>query len=194
VLRVILTTDGEVVTREVPDVGYLHRGLEKIGERVNHAQFMPFTDRLDYLAAMNCNCAWAWAVEKLAKIEVPEPRRIPARHRRELKPDLLAPDRVRGRTPRTWGRPPVLYAIRQREKVKRLFEMICGNRLTYNYARVGASRATRRPGFLEKTKEVPRLLRAEARRVQQSHLLQQDLRPPAGERRRHPREEASPTA
>ena len=72
VLRVILTTDGEVVTRAVPDVGYLHRGLEKIGERVTYAQFMPFTDRLDYLAAMNCNCAWAWAVEKLAKIEVPE--------------------------------------------------------------------------------------------------------------------------
>ena len=53
-------------------MGYLHRGLEKIGERVTYAQYIPFTDRLDYLAAMNCNCAWAWAVEKLAKIEVPE--------------------------------------------------------------------------------------------------------------------------
>src|SRR3989304_3738560 len=61
VLRVILTTDGEVVTRAVPDVGYLHRGLEKIGERVTYAQYMPFTDRLHYPAAGNCKCARAGA-------------------------------------------------------------------------------------------------------------------------------------
>ena len=76
VLRVILRTDGEVVVNARPDVGYLHRALEKIGERVTYGQFMPFTDRLDYLASMNCNAAWAWTVEKLAGIEAPSGRSI----------------------------------------------------------------------------------------------------------------------
>ena len=72
VLRLELTTDGEIVSKARPTLGYLHRGLEKIAERLPWGSFMPFTDRLDYLAGMNCNCAYAWAVEKLAQIEVPE--------------------------------------------------------------------------------------------------------------------------
>ncbi|MDO8945347.1 MAG: hypothetical protein Q7U75_19350, partial [Desulfobacterales bacterium] len=72
VLRLELTTDGEIVSNARPTLGYLHRGMEKIAERNSWAQFMPFTDRIDYLAGMNCNCTYAWAVEKLAKIEIPE--------------------------------------------------------------------------------------------------------------------------
>jgi len=71
-IRFVLTTDGEVINRAVPDIGYLHRGLEKIAEKVSYHSFMPFTDRLDYLASMNCNHGWAKAVETLAKIEVPK--------------------------------------------------------------------------------------------------------------------------
>ena len=153
VLRVILTTDGEVVTRAVPDVGYLHRGLEKIGERVTYAQFMPFTDRLDYLAAMNCNCAWAWTVEKLAKIEVPERAeflRVIVSELNRISSHLIA---FGSYTADMGAFTPFLYAIREREQVNDLFEMLCGNRLTYNYARVGGVSGDAPKGFLEKTKE-----------------------------------------
>jgi NADH:ubiquinone oxidoreductase subunit D len=71
VLRFILRTDGEVIHMCRPDVGYLHRGLEKIAEQLPYAHFMPYTDRLDYLAAMNCNLGYAITVEQAADIEVP---------------------------------------------------------------------------------------------------------------------------
>ena len=153
VLRVLLRTDGEVVVNARPDMGYLHRGLEKIGERVTYAQFMPFTDRLDYLAAMNCNCAWAWAVEKLAGIEAPERAeyiRVIVCELNRISSHLIA---FGSFTADMGAFTPFLYSIRERERVNDLFEMTCGNRLTYNYARVGGVSADLPPGFLEKTKE-----------------------------------------
>jgi len=153
VLRIELTTDGEIVSKARPSLGYLHRGMEKIGERVAWAQFMPFTDRIDYLAGMNCNCAYAWAVEKLAKIEVPERAeyiRVIVCELNRISSHLIG-----------WGSftadmgafTPFLYGIREREHVNDLFEMVCGQRLTYNYARIGGVSADLPPGFLEKTKE-----------------------------------------
>ena len=153
VLRLELTTDGEIVSKARPSLGYLHRGLEKIGERVAWAQFMPFTDRLDYLAGMNCNCAYAWAVEKLAGIEIPERAewiRVLVCELNRISSHLVA-----------WGSfcadmgafTPLLYGIREREWVNDLFEMVCGQRLTYNYARIGGVSHDLPPGFLEKTKE-----------------------------------------
>src|SRR5438874_11842062 len=71
VLRVVLRTDGEMVLEAVPHLGYLHRCKEKIAENLAYYQYIGYTDRLDYLAAMNNNHAWAMAVEKLAGIEVP---------------------------------------------------------------------------------------------------------------------------
>ena len=71
VLRLEVTTDGEVVVAARPDVGYLHRAIEKIAEYIDYRQFMPYTDRVDYLCAMNSNHAYALAVEKLAGIKVP---------------------------------------------------------------------------------------------------------------------------
>jgi NADH-quinone oxidoreductase subunit D len=153
VLRVLLRTDGEVVVNARPDVGYLHRGLEKIGERVTYAQFMPFTDRLDYLAAMNCNCAWAWAVEKLAGIEAPERAeyiRVIVSELNRISSHLIA---FGSFTADMGAFTPFLYSIREREIVNDLFEMVCGNRLTYNYARVGGVSGDLPQGFLEKTKE-----------------------------------------
>ena len=137
VLRVILRTDGEVVVNAKPDVGYLHRALEKIGERVTYAQFMPFTDRLDYLAAMNCNAAWAWTVEKLAGIEVPERAeyiRVIVCELNRISSHLIA---FGSFTADMGAFTPFLYAIRERERINDLFEDICGNRLTYNYVRIG---------------------------------------------------------
>ncbi len=153
VLRVILRTDGEVVANARPDVGYLHRGLEKIGERVTYAQFMPFTDRLDYLAAMNCNCAYAWAVEKLANIEVPERAeyiRVIVCELNRISSHLIS---FGSFTADMGAFTPFLYSIRERERVNDLFEDICGNRLTYNYARIGGVSGDLPPGFIEKTKE-----------------------------------------
>src|SRR5512136_976790 len=71
VLRFVLHTDGEIIRRAIPDVGYLHRAIEKIAERCTYSGFMPYTDRVDYLAAMFANEVWAMACEKLMAITVP---------------------------------------------------------------------------------------------------------------------------
>src|SRR5256885_4113674 len=71
VLRIVLRTDGEMVLDAVPHLGYLHRCKEKIGENLPYVQYIGYTDRLDYLSAMNNNHAWSMAVEKLAGVEVP---------------------------------------------------------------------------------------------------------------------------
>jgi NADH-quinone oxidoreductase subunit D len=153
VLRLELTTDGEIVSKARPTLGYLHRGLEKIAERNTWGSFMPFTDRLDYLAGMNCNCAYAWAVEKLAGIEIPERAewiRVLVCELNRISSHLIG-----------WGSftadmgafTPFVYAIREREWVNDLFEALCGQRLTYNYARIGGVSHDLPPGFLEKTKE-----------------------------------------
>src|ERR1019366_2828917 len=71
VLRLQLELDGEIVTKADPVVGYLHRGDEKIAENMTYNQFVPYTDRLDYLAPLANNMAYAIAVEKLAKLEIP---------------------------------------------------------------------------------------------------------------------------
>src|SRR6266480_1783886 len=71
VLRIVLELDGEIITKAVPDVGYLHRGDAKIAENMTYTQFIPYTDRLDYLAPLANNVAYAYAVEKLCGIDVP---------------------------------------------------------------------------------------------------------------------------
>ncbi|HSH14966.1 MAG TPA: NADH-quinone oxidoreductase subunit D, partial [Verrucomicrobiae bacterium] len=68
VLRLVLELDGEIVTKAEPDVGYLHRGDEKIAENMTYTQFIPYTDRLDYLAPLANNVAYTMAVEKLLGI------------------------------------------------------------------------------------------------------------------------------
>ena len=80
VLRIVLRTDGEMVLEAVPHIGYLHRCAEKIGENVAPYQYIPYTDRMDYLAGMNNNLAFSLAVEKLAGLEVPERATIHPRH------------------------------------------------------------------------------------------------------------------
>lgn len=72
VIRFILFIDGEIVVRAVPDVGYLHRSIEKIAEGMPYSFWMPYTDRVDYVAAINCNLGYALAVEAMGGLEVPE--------------------------------------------------------------------------------------------------------------------------
>ena len=71
VINFLVETDGEVIDRAIPEVGYLHRGIEKIGELVTYPGIMPYTDRVDYVAAMFANEVYAKAVEKLLDVEVP---------------------------------------------------------------------------------------------------------------------------
>lgn len=137
VLRLFLKFDGEVVVEAIPYIGYLHRGIEKLAESRTYAQFIPFTDRLDYLASMNNNLAYVSTVEKLLGIEIPER----AKYIRVLMAEL---NRIASHLV-WWGTysldlgaiTPFLYAFREREKIIDLFEMVCGARLTYNYMRIG---------------------------------------------------------
>src|SRR5512141_424581 len=69
VLRIVLELDGEIITKATPDIGYLHRGDEKIAENMTYTQFIPYTDRLDYLAPLSNNVAYVLAVEKLLGID-----------------------------------------------------------------------------------------------------------------------------
>src|ERR1044071_7811170 len=75
VLRIVLELDGEIITKAAPDVGYLHRGDEKIAENMTYTQFIPYTDRLDYLAPLANNVAYTLAVEKLLGIDKSLPPR-----------------------------------------------------------------------------------------------------------------------
>src|SRR6266704_55936 len=75
VLRIVLELDGEIIAKAVPDVGYLHRGDEKIAENMTYTQFIPYTDRLDYLAPLSNNVAYVLAVEKLLGIDKQLPLR-----------------------------------------------------------------------------------------------------------------------
>src|SRR5947209_17886390 len=73
VLRLVLELDGEIITKATPDIGFLHRGDEKLAENMQYNQFVPYTDRLDYLAPLSTNVAYALAVEKLMGWEIPPP-------------------------------------------------------------------------------------------------------------------------
>jgi NADH-quinone oxidoreductase subunit D len=149
VLRVVLRADGEVVSEVTPYIGYLHRCAEKIGENVAPRQWIPYTDRMDYLAGMNMNLGWALTVEKLLRQEVPER----GRHLRVLIAELgrIASHLVAAGT---YGLDlgsftPFMYCFREREKILDLFELACGARLTYSYITVGGVTADLPAGWLQ---------------------------------------------
>ena len=150
VLRLVLRTDGEIVSEMEPHIGYLHRCAEKIGENLTARQWIPYTDRMDYLAAMNMNLGWALTVEKLLRYQVSEK----ARHLRVLITELnriashLVGMGAYGLDLGTFS--PFLYAFREREKLLDLFEEVCGARLTYSYITVGGMTADLPPGWLQR--------------------------------------------
>jgi len=137
VLRMILTLDGETVVEGRPDIGYLHRGIEKLAEARTYPQFVGLTDRTDYLSAMINNAVYAMAVEKLAGIEVParaEFIRVIMMELQRIASHLVF---VGAFSLDLGATTPFLYAFREREDVMDLFEMACGARLTYSYIRPG---------------------------------------------------------
>ncbi len=137
VINFVVQTDGEIMTRAVPQVGYLHRAIEKIGEIVTFPGFMPYTDRADYLAAMFANEGYALAVERLMKLEVPKR----AQYLRAISCELnrIASHLISvGTMAADIGAvTPFLHALREREAINDLIEALCGARLTYNYHRIG---------------------------------------------------------
>lgn len=150
VLRFIVRTDGEVLHDVKADVGYLHRGMEKLAEQLGYFNFQPYTDRIDYVCAMTANYAYAMAVEKLAGIDVP----LRAHYLRAIAAEL---NRISshlimvGCVAMDMGAfTPFIHALRERETINDLFEMLCGGRLTYNYIRIGGVSYDLPPGFQEK--------------------------------------------
>ncbi len=138
VFRMRTLLDGEVVVDIESVFGYLHRGIEKLAEERTYTGVIPLTDRLDYLASMSNNLAYVLAVEKLADIEVPERAeylRVIIAELQRIASHLIAV----GAFVNDCGAffTPFLYMFREREKILDLFDMVSGQRLLYNYMRVG---------------------------------------------------------
>jgi len=152
VLRVILELDGETVINAVPDIGYLHRGIEKLAEHKKYIQVLPLTDRLDYLASGTNNLAYILAVEKLLGLEAP--RR--ARYIRTIFAEL-----TRIGSHLLWlgthaadigAMTVLLYGMREREDVLDIIEETAGTRLMMTYFRPGGVVRDLPPGFDKKIK------------------------------------------
>jgi NADH-quinone oxidoreductase subunit D len=148
VLRVILKLEGETVKDVDCDIGYLHRGTEKIGENITYTMFIPYTDRLDYIAAPSSNLAWVQAVESFFDWEIPD---------RALFLRTIVGELSRIASHLLWlathaldiGAMTVfLWCFREREMVLDLFEMAFGARLTVNAFRLGGLHQDVPPEFL----------------------------------------------
>jgi len=153
VLRFKLTMDGEIIKKCEIVMGYLHRGTEKLGEMKTYMQFIPYTDRLDYISAFPNNYAYVKAVEELAGIEVP----LRAEYIRVLTLEL---NRIvnhlvmLGSLLLDLGASTmIMYGFRERENALQLFEMLCGARMTFNYIKPGGVREDLPDGFIPKLNE-----------------------------------------
>src|ERR1700719_1628824 len=150
VLRIVLELDGEIITKADPDVGYLHRGDEKIAENMTYNQFIPYTDRLDYLAPLANNVAYAMAGEKLMGIEQALPPRcqyirVMCCELARISAHLLG----LGSFAMDVGALTVfLYTFTQRETIYNLIEALTGARFTTSYTRVGGVARDLPPGWV----------------------------------------------
>ena len=151
VLRILLELDGEIVTKAMPDVGYLHRGDEKIAENMTYTQFIPYTDRLDYLAPLANNVAYALAVEKLLGIEKQLPPRcqyirVVCCELARISAHLLG----LGAYAMDVGALTVfLHTFTEREKIYNLCESLTGARFTTSYTRIGGLARDLPPGWAD---------------------------------------------
>jgi NADH-quinone oxidoreductase subunit D len=155
VLRLVLELDGEIVTKAEPDVGYLHRGDEKIAENMTYTQFIPYTDRLDYLAPLANNVAYTMAVEKLLGIHDKLPERC--QYIRVICCELA---RVSshllglGVFAMDVGAMTVfLHTFTEREKIYNLIESLTGARFTTTYTRIGGLSRDLPEGWIDQLKK-----------------------------------------
>ena len=153
VLRLLLYLEGETIVNSDPIIGYLHRGIEKLAEAKTYTQFIPITDRLDYIAAFPNNLAYVQTVEKLMSLEVP----LRAQYIRVILTELnrIASHLVwLGTHAMDIGAITVfLYCFREREIILDLFEMVSGARMTVNFFRFGGVAADLPAEFYPKVKE-----------------------------------------
>ncbi|HEY82730.1 MAG TPA: NADH-quinone oxidoreductase subunit D [Dehalococcoidia bacterium] len=176
VFRMRATLDGEVVVDIEPIFGYLHRGVEKLAEQRTYTGIIPLTDRLDYISAMNNNFAYCLAVEKLAGIKVPERAeyiRVIMAELQRIAAFLIAVGAFLNDCGAYFT--PFLYMFREREKIVDLFEMVSGQRLTYNYMRVGGVSQDLPEEFLPALRkfvdEMPRFIDEYDRLLMQNEIL-----------------------
>ncbi|MEA4836235.1 MAG: NADH-quinone oxidoreductase subunit D [Anaeromusa sp.] len=137
VLQVVLELDGEEVVQAVPHMGYLHRGIEKLAESRTYAQFIPYTDRLDYVSSMCNNLGYCQTVEKLMGIEIPERAeylRIIMVELNRIASHLICMGSLAIDLGASTG---MMFGFRGRERILDLFDMACGARQTYSYIRFG---------------------------------------------------------
>jgi NADH-quinone oxidoreductase subunit D len=162
VLRLVLELDGETVIRCTPHIGYLHSSFEKLGEYRDWNQIVPLTDRMDYLAPLIYNCAYAMAVEKMMGVEVTERCKV-------VRVILMEMDRIfshllwLGTTAIDLGAFTVfLYTFQERERIYNLHEAYTGARITTSATRIGGMMADLPPGWIEMLvrfiREFPRTL------------------------------------
>ncbi len=155
VLRLVLEMDGEIITKAVPDVGYLHRGDEKIAENMTYTQFIPYTDRLDYLAPLANNVAYALAVEKLMGIDQQLPPRcqfirVICCELARISAHLLG----LGAFAMDVGALTVfLHTFTEREKIYNLIEWLTGARFTTTYTRIAGLSRSLPPGWAGKCRK-----------------------------------------
>src|SRR5437660_489854 len=151
VLRIVLELDGEIITKAEPDVGYLHRGDEKIAENMTYTQFIPYTDRLDYLAPLANNVAYVLAVEKLLDIDKQLPPRcqfirVICCELARISAHLLG----LGAFAMDVGALTVfLHTFTEREKIYNLIEALTGARFTTTYTRIGGVSRDTPPGWCD---------------------------------------------
>jgi NADH-quinone oxidoreductase subunit D len=158
VLRLVIEIDGETVLKVVPDIGYLHTGIEKTCEAKFYQQVVPLTDRIDYLCPLTNNLAYCLAVEKLLELEIPE---------RAQWIRVLLNELTRLNSHLVWlgthamdiGALTVfLYTFREREEILRLFEAISGQRMMTSYFRIGGLALEPPLGFFERVQKLIKIL------------------------------------
>ena len=153
VLRFKLRMDGEIIRDCRIVLGYLHRGTEKLGEMKTYLQFIPYTDRLDYVSAMPNNYAFVKAVEELAGIEVPlraEYIRVLVMELNRIVNHLVS---IGSLLMDLGAATMIMWGFRERENALQLFEMLCGARMTFNYIKPGGVREDIPEGFIPKLNE-----------------------------------------
>ncbi|HLF14305.1 MAG TPA: NADH-quinone oxidoreductase subunit D [Bacteroidota bacterium] len=160
VLRLELVVDGEIIVDVIPHIGYLHRCFEKHCEAMtNYQQVIPYCDRMDYIASMNMDWAYALTAEKMLGIRVPERVeyiRVIMGELQRIASHLIALG--------TYGLDvgaftPFLFMFRDREMILDLFEMTCGARLLYNYIWIGGVSHDLPPEFVPRAREFCRYFR-----------------------------------
>src|SRR5215467_3065712 len=155
VLRIVLELDGEIITKATPDIGYLHRGDEKIAENMTYTQFIPYTDRLDYLAPLANNVAYVLAVEKLMGIDKQLPPRcqfirVICCELARVSSHLLG----LGSFAMDVGALTVFeHTSTEREKIYNLCESLTGARFTTSYTRVGGLSRDLPPGWVSQCRK-----------------------------------------